>query len=307
MGCCASTPIYEGGQHGNASSRNPIISDQPQPNVARPSTAHSSQPQQQSHTNHEHKRAKDSKAKPDKKLRRLVWTSEDRTWTRREIDQEREDFFFTRVTGQVAVWQTIRTALEVLWAGGDPEDEDGGLETARAILTAASITLPHSTLDRGVYDVTGQLYELPKYVVSDPTNLVKDPVMGEDDKNDGVDKSDVSDEEDEEELQRRREEKGKGIADEQFELTAKRSDTEGRMTITAGKKETVRQVLRRFHQLSGLPSTKRIQLMYFGRELDSDKTLTEQDWQEGHVLSAFISDIPTQLSHRSTPKTPAKR
>jgi hypothetical protein len=47
--------------------------------------------------------------------------------------------------------------------------------------------------------------------------------------------------------------------------------------------------------------------MYFGRELDGDKTLMEQDWQEGYVLSAFISDVPTEPSHRSTPKTPAKR
>jgi hypothetical protein len=88
-----------------------------------------------------------------------------------------------------------------------------------------------------------------------PTNLIEDPVVGEDDKNDGVDKSDVSEEEDEEELQRRREEKGKGIADEQFQLTAKRSDTEGRMKIMAGKKETVRQLLRKFHQLSGVSTT----------------------------------------------------
>jgi hypothetical protein len=53
----------------------------------------------------------------------------------------------------------------VIWAGGDAADHDGGLKTAQVILNAASITLPHSTLDKGVYDVSGAFYPLPKYIV----------------------------------------------------------------------------------------------------------------------------------------------
>lgn len=162
QGCCASapTPPYSGG---NASSQNPIISQQPQPNAAigRPSTARSTGPQGASGP----PARSDPSAKPDKILRPLVWTSTDKTWTRQEIDQEREDFFFTRVTGRPEVWQTIKTALEVIWAGGDPADQDGGIKTAHEILKAASITLPHSTLERGVFDVTGVFYSLPQYVV----------------------------------------------------------------------------------------------------------------------------------------------
>lgn len=37
--------------------------------------------------------------------------------------------------------------------------------TIFTVLKAASITLPHSTLDRGVYDMSGAFYPLPKYVV----------------------------------------------------------------------------------------------------------------------------------------------
>lgn len=162
QGCCASSPAppYNGG---NASSRNPIISQQPQSNAGpgRPSTARSTGPQVPTGA----QATNDPKAKPDRTLKPLVWTSKDRIWTRQGIDQEREDFFFTRVTGRQEVWQTIRTALEVIWAGGDPVDQDGGIKTAHEILKAASITLPHSTLDRGVFDVTGVFYSLPQYVV----------------------------------------------------------------------------------------------------------------------------------------------
>jgi hypothetical protein len=132
-------------------------------NIGRPSTARSNLPRQ-SHASQQRPDIAPA-IKPNKELKRLVWESTDRTWTRRQIDQERDDFFFTRVTGRPEVWQTIKTALEVTWAGGDAEEDDGGLKTAQVILNAASITLPHSTLDKGVYDVSGNFYALPKYIV----------------------------------------------------------------------------------------------------------------------------------------------
>ena len=100
------------------------------PALGRPSTARSNPPQQ-SQSNHQQKKDEGPKVKPNKELKPLVWASTDKTWTRHEIDQEREDFFFTRVTGRQEVWQTIRTALEVIWAGGDIEDHDGGIKTAQ--------------------------------------------------------------------------------------------------------------------------------------------------------------------------------
>lgn len=131
-----------------------------------------------------------------------------------------------------------------------------------------------------------------------PTNLVnEDPVIGEDDgsKDEEVDKIEaeaVSEEENEEELRRRREEKGKGVADpdnEEFQLRARRSDAGTRdLVITAGTKDTVRQLQRKFNESGGLTPPKRVQLYYMGRLLKEEESLLNQGWKEGHVLSAFV-------------------
>lgn len=124
-------------------------------------------------------------------------------------------------------------------------------------------------------------------------------------KDEEVDKSEVVSEEDEEELQRRREEKGKGVADpnnEEIRLKARRSDGGTRdLIITAGKKDTVRQLMRKFNQSGGLAPPKRIQLYYLGHLLDEEKSLVEQGWKEGNMIQAFVSDM--QHSNGPTPKT----
>ena len=131
-----------------------------------------------------------------------------------------------------------------------------------------------------------------------PANLVvEDPVIGEDDglKDEEVDKSEaeaVSEEENEEELRRRREEKGKGVADPnnvEFQLRARRSDAGTRdLVITAGTKDTVRQLARKFNESSGLTPPKHVQLYYMGRLLKDEKSLEDQGWKEGHIISAFV-------------------
>jgi len=301
MGCCASSPAPYDGQH-NASSRNPIISEQPQSNAAigRPSTAHSNPPQQpqpkkkRGHT-------ENPGDKPDADLIRLVWSSKERTWTRRQIDQERDDFFFTRVTGHPEVWQTIKTALEVIWAGGDPADADGGWATAQAILRAASITVPNGYIHRGVFDQQGAKYDLPKHIICDPANLVvEDPVVVDDGSNDEIgDKSEGVSEEEEDEaaILQRREEKGKGVEVEQMQLKARRNDGVSHdLVISAGRQDTVKQILRKFSQSAGISPPKHLQLYYMGKRLDPELTLLDQGWVDGYMLSAFISDIQEQHS-----------
>jgi hypothetical protein len=122
-------------------------------------------------------------------------------------------------------------------------------------------------------------------------------VTEEDDgsKDEEADKSEadvVSEEEDEEEIQRRREEKGKGVADPtnvEFQLRARRSDAGTRdLVITAGTKDTVRQLARKFNESGGLTPPKRVQLYYMGRLLKEEQSLLDQGWKEGHVISAFV-------------------
>jgi hypothetical protein len=136
--------------------------------------------------------------------------------------------------------------LEVIWAGGDPADSDGGWATAQAILKAASITVPNGHIHRGVYDQQGAKYDVPKPIVCDPTNLVIEDPVAEDDgskdeiggKSEGVSEED---EEDEEAKLKRREEKGKGVEVEQIQLRARMSDAHD-LVITAGRQDTVKQV-----------------------------------------------------------------
>ncbi|CAK7230941.1 hypothetical protein SBRCBS47491_007760 [Sporothrix bragantina] len=139
----------------------------------------------------------------NKPIRRRRWTSRNRVWTRHSIDRERTDFFDTRVTGRAEIWQTLRAALEILWeadltdatrrdaAGGSTEpttpasptspttggstEIDEARATAQTILDAADITLPTGDMAQGAYDVFGNYYALPAWIVSDPTNLDNDP------------------------------------------------------------------------------------------------------------------------------------
>lgn len=186
----------------------------------------------------------------NKPLRRHEWSSKDRRWTRRQLDSERADFFDTRVTGRPQVWQTIHTALQVLWqpsTSDDSNDDDvDGLATAQSILSAAEISLPTGDLANGVYDSLGNYYQLPAWVVADPTNLAHD--------GDANAKGDLStpDEDSAQEVQeaaanaQRREEKGKVVLDlrEQMTLRARLSESGRDIEVTVGRFELVRSVAR---------------------------------------------------------------
>ena len=65
-------------------------------------------------------------------LRRHVWVSK-RPITAGQLKRRREEYFDTRVTGRMEVWNAIRMAVDVL-------DQD--LETAQQILNAAGISIP---------------------------------------------------------------------------------------------------------------------------------------------------------------------
>ena len=74
----------------------------------------------------------------------------------------------------------------------------------------------------------------------------------------------------------------------EIRLRARRSDTNQDLIITAGTKDTVRQIQRRFNESGGLTPPKRVHLYYRGRALNEEQSLLDQDWMEGDVLSAFV-------------------
>ena len=119
------------------------------------------------------------------------------------------------------------------------------------MLTAAEISLPTGNLVNGAYDSFGNYYSLPEWAVSDPQNMVEDEndkdelASGaiESDKDDDIDQADATDEE----MQRQREEKGKGIVDarEQIQLRARLSENGQDITVAVDKADTVKTVVRK--------------------------------------------------------------
>ncbi|KAI2611903.1 hypothetical protein GGR54DRAFT_334264 [Hypoxylon sp. NC1633] len=326
MGCCFSRPAgpnapYPGGSAASPSARainsppplHPSATDESAPASRAASRSHQS-PQsphsQQSHFHHHHPRIQGSQPPLsqhiDKPLRRHEWVARDRPWTRSELDTERADFFDTRVTGRSEVWQVLKAALQVLWeadasraAGGESRDDDGtgGLATAQSILKAAEVTLPTGDLSNGVYDSLGNYYALPEWIVSDPVNVSEGGGAkigkGEaDQKGDGelTSGEDGMGDPDEEEATRRREEKGKGVADmkSMVKVRARLSENLPDVIVSVGAEESVRSFARKVAEESGLPSTKRVRVAYMGKILKESSSLQAQGWKKGHVVNALV-------------------
>jgi hypothetical protein len=211
----------------------------------------------------------------DKPLRRHVWTSRNRTWTRLQLDRERDDFFDTRVTGRAEVWQTIRAALEVLWeadvsrragANDTPPSSAGesgprpntALATSQSILRAAEITLPTGDLANGVYDALGHYYALPEWIVVDPIDVTDSQDQPSEDVDrkveDDLTGEDTTEEIDDEAALRRREEKGKGVVDvrDMVKIRARLSEDARDIIVSVRLSESVRSVSRKVLEESGV-------------------------------------------------------
>lgn len=159
------------------------------------------------------------------------------------MERERAEFFDTRVTGRQEIWGTLKMVVDLM-NGGD-------LETAQGVLDAAGVTLPRGDLVRGAYDEMGNFYQLPEQIISDPVNLVAESpeAAHEDVKGAGEEETD------EDELERRREEKGKGVlkSGDAIRVKARLSDRGGPdVQILMGKEESVRVLARRVQEEIGV-------------------------------------------------------
>ncbi|KAM0343115.1 hypothetical protein ACHAPU_008863 [Fusarium lateritium] len=293
MGCCFSRSSgpnspYPGGAP-NASSRaiNP-------PPLSLPEAA---QPQIPAERRRQRRSDRPLDQHIDKPLRRHEWTSRDRNWSKSGLAKERAAFFDTRVTGRPEIWQTIHAALQVLW---DPTSQDAqddgsnGLATAQMILSAAEISLPTGNLANGVYDALGNYYQLPEWAVSDPQNVQEDSAEApKDDTANPVDDTAVDEELSDEEIEGKKQEKGKEVDDvrDLVKLRARLSENGQDIKVSISESETVRSVAKKIATEAGLASTKKIRIAYMGKILKENSSLTEQNWQTGHVVNALVFDI----------------
>ncbi|KAK9150615.1 hypothetical protein Syun_008924 [Stephania yunnanensis] len=83
--------------------------------------------------------------------------------TREQLNQMREEFWDTapHYGGRREIWDALRAAAE------------SELPFAQAIIDSAGVIVTSADLTT-CYDERGGKYDLPKYVLSEPTNLIRD-------------------------------------------------------------------------------------------------------------------------------------
>jgi hypothetical protein len=136
--------------------------------------------------------------------------------------------------------------------GPSEEDPPIALATAQSILDAADITLPTGDLYNGAYDSLGNYYQLPHQIVADPRNLLWSPGSAEDEEDlDDVKANLTAGEETDreygdDEVERRRAEKGKAVADarDQISIRARLSDGSRDVSVAVDKGDSVRRIAR---------------------------------------------------------------
>ncbi|KAI1260558.1 ubiquitin domain-containing protein [Xylariaceae sp. FL1019] len=304
-GCCFSRPEGSSAPYpGDASSSPSVRAINPQPrqsSIADEAPGRSSLAQ-----SHRFRQHQPLSQHIDKPLRFHRWIATDRAWTRNHLDQQRIEFFDTRVTGRPEVWQVIRGALEVLWGADSSESSSDetisnsadALATAQSILTAAEVTLPTGDLANGVYDSLGNYYSLPEWIVSDPTNIAEDSraqsksTKKNDKAEDDLTGEDTAEEPDQDEARQRREEKGKEVVNVKnlVKVRARLSENYPDVTIRIDADATVRSLAKKIADESFLPPSKRIRVAYMGKIIKENSTLESQGWQKDHIVNAFVFD-----------------
>jgi hypothetical protein len=157
------------------------------------------------------------------------------------LDREREEFFDTRVTGRAEIWSTLKVVTGLLQAGE--------IETAQGIIDAAGITVPTGDLINGVYDEQGNLYQMSRQILADPTNIAPE------EENPPGGTAGEESEECDEELEKRKEEKGKGVlkTEDMVKVKARLSDRGGPdVDVNIGKDENVRVLARIIKEEAGV-------------------------------------------------------
>ncbi|XP_077211215.1 uncharacterized protein LOC143846615 [Tasmannia lanceolata] len=98
-----------------------------------------------------------------KKLRKPKAWKHSEPITRTQLRQMRDEFWDTapHYGGQREIWDALRAAAE-----------QADLRLARTIVDSAGVILSSADMTT-CYDERGAKYDLPKYVLSEPTNLIR--------------------------------------------------------------------------------------------------------------------------------------
>ena len=152
------------------------------------------------------------------------------------------------------------------------------------------------------------MYDIPPWVLVDPDDAVgdeeeeKDVKAGAPAEGDDGEDVDGEDTDDPAAIARRRDEKGKGRAEDPGEIVqmrARLSDRGTDITISIGVKQKIGDVVRSIRQRIG---DKRVRLMYLGKALDERTTLEDSAWTRGHVVNAMVFEGDESMLPKTGPK-----
>jgi hypothetical protein len=198
-------------------------------------------------------------------------------WTPSELARQREAFFETRVSGRPEMWAAMKQVSELL--------RSGDLKAAQTILDATGATCPTGKIcverrrggqkKGGVYDDKGLLYEIPGWVVSDPEDLVAEPIEGKEIHEESEDEIDTE----------------KGVVMEEkigetVSVRARLSDRGTDVVVEMGTNQKVSVLVKKVQEKAGIE--QKIKFAYMGKILDEQKVLSQTGWKDGHILNALV-------------------
>jgi len=93
------------------------------------------------------------------------WLYDNGPITHSNLNHKRQVFWEAQTSGRRIIWENLKVISEAMLAGN--------IELANTLLDAADIRVPHSDLSV-CYDSLGQLYQVPRYAYSTPSNVITD-------------------------------------------------------------------------------------------------------------------------------------
>lgn len=189
--------------------------------------------------------------------------------TKNQIAFQREEYWSTRIGGNVIMWQAIRTASDAML------QNDSAL--ANAIIEASGISTPSGSLDT-CYDETGYLYKIPRFCYSDPVELTEG--------NQAVELVAV-------EVSKK--DKGTGSP---VKLKVRVNPGDINMQINVSSNDTILDVKRAVQEYSVVAQSKeasipfcdenRQRIMFMGKELKNSNLVSQAGMEDGRVVQVFL-------------------
>lgn len=190
--------------------------------------------------------------------------------TKNQIAFQREEYWSTRIGGNIIMWQAIKTASEAMI------QNDSAL--ANAIIEASGISTPTGSLET-CYDETGYLYKIPRFCYSDPFELIEGNQVVELTAAVEISKKD----------------KGTGSP---VKLKVRVNPGDINMQINVSSLDTILDVKRAVQEYSITAQTKdasipfcdetRQRIMFMGKELKNNNLVSQAGMEDGRVVQVFL-------------------